>query len=133
MHAIMLARKENIWTFGATLHYIEAEVDAGPIIEMRECPIFEDDTAGSLHSRACDLISDLFRRNIRKLLDAKGQVPSVIQNGPSRFFRKDRVNHEVDLFASPDEVYDHIRALTFPGKPRPFAVVRGRRIFLSLD
>ncbi len=133
LHAIILARKENIWTFGATLHYIEAKVDAGPIIDIGECPIFEDDTAGSLHARACDLIFDLFKRNINKLLESEGRVPSRQQDGPSRFFRKGQINHEVDLLASPEEVYDHIRALTFPGKPRPFAMVRGRKIFLSLE
>jgi methionyl-tRNA formyltransferase len=134
LHAIRLARKENIWTFGVTLHYIERKVDAGPIIDTDECAIFEDDTAGTLHSRACDMIFALFRRNINVLIKTQGRVSSRQQDdSDSRYFFKGNVDHQIDLTADPIEIYDNIRALTFPGKPRPFAMIGGRKIYLSLD
>ena len=133
LHAIRLARKENIWRFAVTLHYMDAKLDTGPIIDSKECPIFEDDTAGALHARACDLLFDLFEDNIQKLLLAEGRMPSVAQTGPSAFFRRGDVDHEVDLSADPTEVYDRIRALSFPGRPKPYAIVGGLKVFLSLE
>jgi methionyl-tRNA formyltransferase len=134
LHAVRLARKENVWKFGVTLHYVEKKVDAGPIIDVSECAIFEDDTAGTLHARACDMIYELFRRNIRSLIRTEGRVPARKQDGAEfRFFFKNRVDHQIDLTADPLEVFDNIRALTFPGKPKPFAIIGGRKVFLSLD
>jgi methionyl-tRNA formyltransferase len=133
MHAIRLARADHVWTFGVTLHYMAAKVDTGPIIDLYECPIFEDDTAYSLYARASDSVFELFKRNIRRLIDSKDHLPSTPQQGKSYFFRKGQVEHEIDLSAPPLEIYDRIRSLTFPGKPRPFATIAGRRIFLTLD
>ncbi|MCC6471882.1 MAG: hypothetical protein IT563_26450 [Alphaproteobacteria bacterium] len=133
MHAIRLARRDNHWSFGVTLHYLAAKVDTGPIIDLAECPIFEDDTAYTLHSRASDLVPGLFQRNIHRLVESPGHVPSRPQEGTSYVFRKGEVEHAIDLALPPDEIYDRIRALTFPGKPRPYAIVGGRRIYLSLD
>jgi methionyl-tRNA formyltransferase len=133
MHAIRLARKDNHWNFGVTLHYLAPKVDTGPIIDVAECPIFEDDTAYTLHSRAADQVFGLFTRHIHRLVESTDRVPSRPQEGPSYFFRKAEVDHEVDLSLPPDEIYDRIRALTFPGKPRAYAVIGGRRIYLSLE
>jgi len=133
MHAIRLAREDNVWTFGVTLHYMAPKVDTGPIVDLYECPIFEDDTAFSLHARASDCVFELFRRNIDRLIHSEGRLPSRPQEGKSYFFRKDQVDHEIDVSAAPLEIYDKIRSLTFPGKPKPFAIIGGYKVYLSLD
>jgi methionyl-tRNA formyltransferase len=46
--AIMNARRLNVWRHGTTLHYINKELDAGPIIASSYCDITESDTAESL-------------------------------------------------------------------------------------
>lgn len=133
MHAIRLARRDNHWKFGVTIHYIQHKVDTGPIIELAECPILPDDTAGDLHARACALVPPLFQRHIHRLVDSDARLPSVPQQGVSYFFKKGPIDHAVDLSLPPDEVHDLVRALTFPGKPRPYAMVGGRKIYLTLD
>lgn len=133
MHAILRARRDRHWTFGATIHYIAHKVDTGPVIELAECPILPDDTAGDLHARACALVPPLFQRHIHRLVESDERLPSLPQQGTSYFIRKGPVNHEVDLALPPDEVYDQVRALTFPGKPRPYAMIGGRRIYLTID
>jgi len=35
MHALLKARQDGVWTFGVTLHYIDHELDTGPIIAQR--------------------------------------------------------------------------------------------------
>lgn len=132
LHAIRLARRDNHWTFGVTIQYLIPKLDSGPIIDVDSFPIFEDDTAYSLHTRACDHIHPLFVRHIRDIVAADGCVPSRPQEGMSYFFRKGDVDHEVRLDASPEEIYDQVRALTFPGKPPAYAMIGGRKFYLTL-
>jgi len=133
MHAIRLARRDDHWTFGVTLHYMAPKVDTGPIIDLLEFPILADDTAYTLHARACEHVFPLFERNIHRLVQSATRLPSRPQEGHSYFFRKGEVDHEIDLSRPPDEIHDRIRALTFPGKDRPYATIGGHRIYLTLD
>lgn len=132
-HALRLAREEDDWTFGVTLHYMDAGVDTGPIIDHETFPILEDDTAGTLHARACDRLVELFARNIGHLLDAHGRVEATPQEGGSRTFRYADINHEIDLAWAPEKIYDMVRALTFPGKGKPFIRIGNQAYSLSLD
>lgn len=132
LHAIRLARRENHWTFGVTMHYIDHTLDTGPVIDRIDVPIFEDDTAYALHGRASEQIYELFVRNIHRLVASAERLPATPQSGPSSSFRRSEVTHEIDLSADPDEIYDLVRALTFPGKPRPYALVGGRKLYLSI-
>lgn len=49
--------------FGATLHFMEEEVDAGDIIARKELDIKPDDTADSLYGRARELEIELFKES----------------------------------------------------------------------
>jgi methionyl-tRNA formyltransferase len=133
LHAIRLARKDAHWTFGVTLHYIDHTLDTGPVIDLIEVPIFEDDTAQALHLRASERIYELFVRNIDQLVKSSERLPARPQSGPSYSFKRSGVNHEVDLSADPDEIYDLVRALSFPGKSKPYAVIGGRKFYLSVS
>lgn len=48
--------------FGATLHLMRSEVDAGPIVERQEFPVRPDDTAHSLYQRVKALEVSVFKR-----------------------------------------------------------------------
>lgn len=133
MHALILARKENNWNFGVTTHYIEEKVDTGPIIDKIDIPIFEDDTAFSLHTRSSDKIFDLFVRNIENIINSKDRVKSKPQIGSGTLFKKGIIDHYVDLNLPETEVYDKVRALTFPGKPRAFTIIGNKKIYLTLE
>ncbi len=56
---------------GATLHELVARVDAGPIVEQREVPVFDDDTGGSLHARVQAAERELFVRWLPRLASAE--------------------------------------------------------------
>lgn len=132
-HALRLAREENNWSFGVTLMYIDEKLDTGPIIEMLPIPIFEDDTAGTLHARAMDAVPVLFEKHIQSIVSATTRVPSVPQSGPSTFYRREPIDHEIDLSWPPEKIYDMVRALSFPQKSRPFVRVGKYKIFLTLE
>lgn len=133
LHAIANARSENRWEFEVTLHYIVEKLDSGPIIDKVSMPIFEDDTAYNLHCRASDKVYELFVNNIHQLLAADGKVDAKQQTGTAGFYNRDEVDHFVDLNNSDIEIYDKIRALTFPGKPRPYTFINNKKIYLTLD
>jgi methionyl-tRNA formyltransferase len=133
LHALRLAHRDNHWQFGVTMHYIDEGVDTGPIVDEIAIPILETDTAASLHARSCDQVLPLFSRNIHRLVATPGRVPARPQSGLSYFFKRGQVDHEVDLSLPPDEIYDQVRALTFPGRPRPYAMIGRRRIYLSIE
>ena len=131
LNAILLARKDNIWEFGVTLHYMEEKVDTGPIIDKLDMPVFEDDTAFTLHNRASDKMYELFVKNVGKIIESKNKVPAKKQRGKSYFFKKAEIDHHIDI--EDIEIYDKVRALTFPGKPRPFILSGGKKVYLTLE
>lgn len=133
-YAIKRARQDNNYKFGVTLHYMDYELDTGPIIDLFEVPILADDFAYQLYIRALEVVLPIFKRNIHTIVQSETKVTAVPQDRSiqSFFYPKDRLEHEVDLAGSPDQIYDDIRALTFPGKPKPFAIIGNYKVYLSL-
>ena len=134
-YAIKRARKDKIYNFGVTMHYMDYELDTGPIIDLMDVPILEEDNAYKLYVRSSDSILPLFKKNIHKIINSKTKISSKKQDPmiKSFFYSKNDLNHEIDLNDSPERIYDEIRALTFPGKPRPFATIYGKRVYLYLE
>tara|TARA_Y100001978_G_C23597277_1_gene386879 strand:+ start:172 stop:924 length:753 start_codon:yes stop_codon:yes gene_type:complete len=134
-YAIKRARKDNIYNFGVTMHYMDYELDTGPIIDLMDVPILENDNAYQLYVRSSDSILPLFKKNIHKIINSKTKISAKKQDPKikSFFYSKNELNHEIDLNDPPEKIYDEIRALTFPGKPRPFATINGKRVYLYLE
>ena len=50
-HAQRQALEHGVKFSGCTVHYVVSEVDAGPILGQRCCPVLEDDTEETLSNR----------------------------------------------------------------------------------
>lgn len=50
-HAVEDALRHSVAVTGVTIHFVEEEVDSGPIIAQQAVPVLPDDTAASLHAR----------------------------------------------------------------------------------
>lgn len=65
-HAVRDALAAGVTVTGCTIHYVDAGVDTGPIIEQRDVPVLPGDDEASLHERIKvverDLIVDVVRR-----------------------------------------------------------------------
>ncbi len=133
MHAIINARKENNWNFAVTTHYMVEKVDQGPIIDEILFPIYDDDTAHTLHKRASNKVYDLFVKNIHKIIDTETKVNAKAQVGKVGMYYKGVVDHEINLDLKPIDIYDRVRALTFPEKPKPYFKINGKKIFLDIE
>lgn len=128
--AIVNARKLNCWEHGSTLHYIDEKLDEGKIIDSWKCMITEDDTAETLFDKVEKLSFLMFKKNFDKML-----MPVTEFLRPAEecfFYDKDSNNLEIPLKSSPEDIYDFVRAWSFKDRPKPFFVVNGRRIYMSL-
>ena len=51
MHAVQSALDYGVKVTGCTVHFVDEQVDHGPIVAQEALPVLADDDAGSLHER----------------------------------------------------------------------------------
>lgn len=76
-HAIEEAMAWGVKLVGATVHFVDEEVDHGPIIAQEAVAVREDDTAGGLHARVQAIEHRLLPESVRAFcagrLDIRGR------------------------------------------------------------
>jgi phosphoribosylglycinamide formyltransferase-1 len=60
---------------GCTVHFVDAGVDAGPIISQQTVPVLDNDTAESLHARIHAAEHELYPKSVAAI--ARGEVSVV--------------------------------------------------------
>lgn len=130
--AIIHARKDKNWFHGTTLHYIDSELDNGFIIASEKCEIKNNDTAETLFAKVENLAIQMFKDNFNKMI--KG-VNNFIEPDETYFFYDKNSNKSLRInYGAPiEEVYDFVRAWTFNGRPKPYFLFNGEKIFLEYD
>jgi len=114
---------------GVTLHRVNTGVDSGDIIADVEVPITKSDTARSLYDRCTDAGISLFCEYFPKVLD--GTANTRVQKpkpGMRTHSRNDLPSKEIDFGASGSEIYDFIRALTFPPFEPPYFYIGDQKM-----
>jgi len=86
-HAIM----QGAMHFGATIHYMDASLDTGALIEVQRFPIKARHTAGDLALRSHRLLLRLFRKHIPSLLEH--DLPSIPQTGGAYYAWEELPTH----------------------------------------
>lgn len=101
---------------GVTLHKIDRGIDTGDIIDQREFPIEFTDTCRTLYFKYNRHGFELFKSNIRNILDKKYSVRQQPFCGSSYYSKASISYHNltIDLNKTAYEVYNQIRAFTFP-------------------
>ncbi len=92
--------------FGASIHYMDPDLDTGELIEVQRFAIKPYHTAGDLVRRSHRLLIRLFRKHVPAILE--GKVPSTRQ-GPGAYYRRSILPTYVELNESQERL---IRALT---------------------
>jgi len=126
----------NFWAieddtpYGATLHWVTGEVDAGPIAWQREIPYGWTATGGSLYALAQTAMVELFEDHVDDIL--AGEIPRRMQDwdatthGYAARARSLEVCSKIDIDDDgwpgdggilPRETLNTIRARTFTGHP----------------
>lgn len=114
-HAILEGERR----YGATLHYMDADFDTGPIIGVKRFDLTPDITAGELRECTEKVLYDLLVKHLSSIL--KGSVMAVPQEQiiktegiKPRYYHKISLrNRQIDLRWEPQKIYDFIRALQF--------------------
>ena len=72
------ALKHGVRVTGCTVHFVDAGVDAGPIILQQPVPVFDNDTAETLHQRIQLTEHKLLPEAIRLFAEGKLKVTGRI-------------------------------------------------------
>jgi len=131
-HAISNLSKSNNYNFGVTLHYVETKVDSGPIIDLINIPILNNDTAFTLYNRSIKKLYSLFIKNIRSILKTESKVFAKKQSKIGKFYKRNKINHKISIKLNKKDLYNKIRALTFKGKEKPYFVLNKKKIYLIM-
>jgi len=60
---------------GMTIHFVEEDVDAGPIIIQKTCPVLPNDTAETLKERVQALEKEWYPKVVQMFADGKIKMP----------------------------------------------------------
>ena len=69
LHPQQQALDEGATVSGATVHFVNADLDAGPIVLQREVPVMPGDTAAALEARILAVEHQLYPDAIARVLD----------------------------------------------------------------
>jgi phosphoribosylglycinamide formyltransferase-1 len=69
LHPQQQALDDHATVSGATVHFVNADLDAGPIVLQREVPVLPGDTAASLSARILEVEHRLYPDAITRVLE----------------------------------------------------------------
>jgi methionyl-tRNA formyltransferase len=113
---------------GVTIMKLDAGLDTGPVLAMRETPIDPDETAGELEGRLAHLGADLLLDTLPAYLANKLEPKPQPEEGVTmtRLIRKSQA--AIDWTQTAEVLHNHIRA--FSPEPGAFTYWKGSRIKL---
>jgi phosphoribosylglycinamide formyltransferase-1 len=82
-HAVEDALAAGATVTGCTVHLATLEMDAGPVLEQAEVPVFPDDTPESLHERIKEVERRLYPETLRALITQIEQTGTAAVRGGS--------------------------------------------------
>jgi methionyl-tRNA formyltransferase len=105
---------------GVTIMRMQAGLDTGPMLAVRECPIGSDDNAATLHDRLAMLGAELIRESIDEI--AAGRAVEVAQpaSGVTYARKIDKTEALIDWRQEAEPILRQIRAFN----PAPVAETR---------
>lgn len=132
----------NVWSIvddtmaGATIHYMDENVDTGPIIAREQLVVTPTDTGASLYRKLEHLAFQLFKQ-VWPLIRS-GYAPGVPQKkraGSYHMLRDLKHIDKIDLNRAYEakELINILRARTFPPHPGAYYEHKGRKVYLRLQ
>lgn len=132
----------NVWSIvesppaGVSIHYMTPAVDAGPIIDRREVPVYPDDDGRSLYERLEAAQLDQFAENWPAIRDGTAETIQQRPEEGTSHHKQDFVDlWEIDPRETVEAgaFLDRLRALTFPPYRNAYFEVEGTRYWVELS
>jgi len=115
---------------GVTLHYMTEKPDAGDIIAQKEVKIGSRDTGKTLYDKITNSGFELFKETFPKIKDGTADRAPQNEEESTYFGRRKPEDGIIDWNKSSIELYNWIRALTYP-YPGAFTYTqRGRKLYI---
>lgn len=133
-HCATWAIRNGEKVHGSTLHYMNESLDDGPIIDSMCCDITKDDTAGSLFEKVNQLGLRLLDENINDVCE--GKLKEFKSSAKDFYtYRAKDLSLEINPTFIDDakKLYDQVRAVTFPNKPKPYMLVGNKKITMTIE
>ncbi len=121
LNVVTWAIAEGRTSHGVTLHWIDDRIDTGPVVEMVEFPVDDNDTGLSVF-RACIARGvEMVRRLMANAETDAGRIAAIPQAGKRRVYRRaDRPGDgRVDWSATAGAIHNLARASNFGPFPSP--------------
>ncbi len=113
---------------GVTLHYMTPRPDDGDIVCQQTIPITDDDTAKSLHDKACLVSAAMLDEILPRIADGSAQRTPQDPGKATYFSGRRPENGEIDWSKPARDVRNLVRAVTRP-YPGAFSYVADRKCF----
>ena len=131
-HAIL----ERDTHYGTSLHTMEAELDAGELVDQGIFSIDEDETSKELYARTIEFSTKLLERNLAPLASgtiATTPLQTVGEPINPRSSLADMKKLTAEQVGHPDTLYRIARALDFPPFEPPSFATHGRTFYVFVD
>jgi methionyl-tRNA formyltransferase len=140
-HAILNAREDDYWKYGTTLHFMNEEVDKGPIVDRSFVEIKKSDTAKSLYEKVEEKSVDMFKKNLRFIKNKeinKMATPQSEYSGPVYYYTSEELKElkeiPVSWFGDNESemrIRDRVRAVEFPPFEPAYVKMNGSKVYLT--
>lgn len=126
-HAIL----DGATQFTSTIHYLEEEVDAGPILFEETFSIAARETACSLYGKAIEAGVRAFERLLDALIAGR-RLRARPMDAAGRFYGRQSIDslRQIQSLADHDELDRKARAFYFPPFEPAYYVAGGRRFYV---
>lgn len=115
---------------GTTLHKMDESIDTGPIVDSSAFKIDPDETAYSLTRRCCAHAIAILDEWLPKLIKSGEFIPIDAHPKPKLHVAA-QLDREIKINGGAEQFDREVRALTFPGMPKPFVKFRGLKWYIS--
>ena len=111
---------------GISLHEIDAGIDTGNVIEIREFLVSKGDTAYSLHERGTEIIFKMFKDWFLDLLTGNYIAVKQDAENAKTYYRKD--------LNSVKDITKYVKAFHFPSKePAYYINSKGVKVYINFE
>jgi methionyl-tRNA formyltransferase len=132
----------NVWSIvdnlpaGATLHYMDEDIDTGQIIARKRVPTSFEDTGKDVYERIETAAFELFTESWPGIEHGEASAQQQTDADATYHTKSDfddlcRITPEKQYEAR--ELLDILRALTFPPFDNAFVEVEGERYYIDID
>lgn len=131
----------NVWTIvddtraGVSIHYVDNDIDTGPLLVQREFPISHTTTGQELYSLTIDHMVSLFEESWPSIRD--GLIRPKQQKGKGSFHKRDeldmikRLDLEKELKVG--QLIRILRACTFPPYPSAYFIDNNKKYQITVS